>query len=107
MNAARFIADWESSFWESLSLLVLLTGAGTWAGSIDGRTTTTTIWDTLFPLGNSFNVENRENWRPVPRNLLALEADPKAAASDHGYYGRDDAFQGDPVVENDLQTQGS
>ncbi len=58
------------------------------------------LWDTSAPLSSSPNVEDRSGWRIVPNDLLTLETDPPKASSDPGYYGREYAFKGDAVVEN-------
>ncbi|MCB1094857.1 MAG: hypothetical protein KDN22_04680 [Verrucomicrobiae bacterium] len=49
-------------------------------------------------------INNRTNWKLVPSDLLALEADPLKARSDPAYYGRKFVFAGDAVVENDKLT---
>ena len=59
------------------------------------------IWDTAAPLGDEVDVTTRANWKLVPCNLLSLESDPGAAASDPGYYGCEYSFQADTVVENE------
>ena len=64
------------------------------------NTPQTLIWDTRSPLGDAVDVQAKANWRLVPSNLLTFEADPNAASSDPGYYGREYAFEGDAVVEN-------
>ncbi len=58
------------------------------------------LWDTLSPLPGNGDAEDRTGWKVVPRDLLSLEADPRAASSDPGYYGREYLFKGDAVVEN-------
>jgi hypothetical protein len=58
------------------------------------------LWDTSTPGATVFNVEDRNNWKPVPSDLLTLEANPPKASSDPGYYGREYSFKGDAVVEN-------
>ena len=63
-----------------------------------------TLWDTGAPLGDAADLANRATWKPVPPNLLLLEADPLKSSSDPGYYGREYAFQGDAVVENGFLT---
>ncbi len=63
--------------------------------------TCTRIWDTGQPLGDKVDVTNRAGWKRVPCNLLSLESDPAAAASDPGYYGCEYSFQADAVVENE------
>ncbi|MGB2866236.1 MAG: hypothetical protein WBC05_23090, partial [Sedimentisphaerales bacterium] len=56
------------------------------------------------PFGDMIDLQNRTSWKPVPTDLLTLERDPAAAASDPGYYGREYAFNGDAVVENEHLT---
>ena len=58
------------------------------------------LWDTLSPLSGSLDAQDRTGWKVVPSDLLSLEADPRAASSDPGYYGREYLFKGDAVVEN-------
>ncbi len=58
------------------------------------------LWDTLSPLSGQSNVGERSGWKRVPSDLLLLEADPPKASSDPGYYGREYAFKGDAVVQN-------
>src|SRR5687767_11900123 len=58
------------------------------------------LWDTSSPFSDTLNVEDRTGWKPVPSDLLTLEADPPKASSDPGYYGREYTFKGDAVVEN-------
>jgi hypothetical protein len=58
-----------------------------------------TLWDTRTA-PSSAAPGDRAGWKPVPSELLALEANPAKAASDPGYYGREYTFKGDPVVEN-------
>ena len=60
----------------------------------------TLVWDTKLPLGDKVDLRDRTSWKVVPTNLLTLEADPPAAISDPGYYGREYEFRGDAVVEN-------
>ncbi|MBN2136583.1 MAG: hypothetical protein JW720_02135 [Sedimentisphaerales bacterium] len=60
----------------------------------------TKVWDTQSPLEDEADLPDRTNWKIVPSNLLSLEADPAAAVSDPGYYGREYSFKGDAVVEN-------
>jgi hypothetical protein len=59
------------------------------------------LWDTATPLAMPLNVDERSSWKHVPGDLLSLEADPRTASSDPGYYGREYAFKGDAVVENE------
>ena len=63
------------------------------------------IWDTLSPFMNTVDLGDRSNWKPVPSDLLRLELDSHPAAfSDPGYYGREYAFKGDVIVENEHLT---
>jgi hypothetical protein len=62
------------------------------------------VWDTLSPFVNAVDIRDRNSWRPVPTDLLTLEADPSVAFSDPGYYGREYSFTGDAVVENERLT---
>lgn len=62
--------------------------------------TNVVIWDMSSPFADTFNVANRAGWMPVPRDIVALEADPPKASSDPGYYGREYSFKGDAVVES-------
>ncbi|HLB74082.1 MAG TPA: hypothetical protein VJJ98_08695 [Sedimentisphaerales bacterium] len=64
----------------------------------------TRIWDTQSPFPDQVDLRNRANWTIVPSDLLTQEADPSAAASDPGYYGREYSFKGDAVVENEYLT---
>ena len=58
------------------------------------------VWDTGSRLADLGDVEKRADWKVVPSELFALEAEPAKAASDPGYYGREYSFKGDAVVEN-------
>jgi hypothetical protein len=60
------------------------------------------LWDTSEPANGS--VDDRSTWKPVPRDLLALEAKPATARSDPGYYGREYVFKGDAVVDTPTLT---
>ncbi len=62
------------------------------------------IWDTQSPFADTVDIRDRTNWRPVPADLLTLEANPSAASSDPGYYGREYSFNGDAIVENEHLT---
>src|ERR1051325_3418234 len=58
------------------------------------------VWDTGSRFADTIDAENRAGWKAVPSELFAFEAEPAKAASDPGYYGREYAFKGDAVVEN-------
>ena len=47
----------------------------------------TKILDTSKPLDDKIDFVSRTAWKLVPCNLLSLESNPAAAASDPGYYG--------------------
>jgi hypothetical protein len=70
----------------------------------EGTNARVTVWDTGSPLSGTAGLRNRAGWKTVPPDLLTLEADPPKASSDPGYYGREYAFAGDAVVENDFVT---
>jgi hypothetical protein len=81
-------------------VLSLLTGIGITAAQSGQETAPIRIWDTSSRFADAVDIHNRSNWKLVPADLLTLEADPAAASSDPGYYGREYAFEGDAVVEN-------
>src|SRR5438105_3359237 len=58
------------------------------------------LWDTSSGVSDPSQTEARSGWKAVPTDLLTLEANPPKASSDPGYYGREYAFNGDAVVEN-------
>ena len=62
------------------------------------------LWDTGVPLVQAADAQTRTQWKAVPSDIVALEADPQKAASDPGYYGREYSFHGDAVVENPTVT---
>src|SRR5882724_8610980 len=90
----------ESVLW-SMALLVPFAIIGGLPGIQRAQAATNVvIWDTSSPFADTFNVANRAGWIPVPRDIVAMEADPPKASSDPGYYGREYSFKGDAVVEN-------
>jgi len=62
------------------------------------------LWDTQSPFVKKNDVRDRTGWKIVPTDLLMLEADPAAAASDPSYWGREYSFEGDAVAENEHLT---
>ena len=58
------------------------------------------LWDTGKPIVGSFPARPVPEWKPIPADLLELEANPQKAQSDPGYYGREYTVQGDIVLEN-------
>ena len=74
------------------------------SASGDGTSAKVVLWDTGSPLSGTVDIRNRTGWKAVPPDLLTLEADPAKASSDPGYYGREYAFTGDAIIENDHVT---
>ena len=69
----------------STALIILLVmGMNTHAAGGDEKTSSTVIWDTTSPFGDSVDLQNRTSWKIVPTNPFMLERDPAAAASDPG-----------------------
>ena len=62
------------------------------------------IWDTGARLSDTADGISRTDWKAVPSELFAFEAEPLKAASDPGYYGQEYSFKGDAVVENQSLT---
>jgi len=85
-------------------ILLLVTSAGVSMAQRKDGTANIVIWDTLSPFVNTVDLGDRSSWKPVPSDLLTLELDPSAAFSDPGYYGREYAFKGDVIVENEHLT---
>ncbi len=81
-------------------LVVWLTAAGLSVLPRGEAAPNVVLWDTARPLADAPKLEDRADWKPVPNDLLTLEADPPKARSDPGYYGREYSFKGDAVVEN-------
>ena len=104
MKSGRGTGSHELLLCKIALILLLVSSTGISATGSNGKTTNTLIWDTISPFGDAIDLQNRTNWKPVPTNLLAVERDPVAAASDPGYYGREYAFSGDAVVENEHLT---
>ena len=111
MKSDRVTGNYGLSLWKTVLIVLLITGTGILAAGGDGKTANTLIWDTMSPLGDTVpfdsaqgEEQNRTSWKLVPTDLLTLERDPVAASSDPGYYGREYAFNGDSVVENERLT---
>jgi len=120
MKSDRGIGNYGLFLQKTVLIVLLITGTGILAADIEGKTVNTLIWDTMSPLGDTVpfdsaqgeedgvlhaerrrGMQNRTSWKPVPTDLLTLERDPVTASSDPGYYGREYAFSGDAVVENE------
>jgi len=104
MKSNRGIGTYGLFFWKTALIVLLVTGTGIPAAGIEGKTPNTLIWDTMSPFDDTVDLQNKTSWQLVPTDLLTLERDPAAASSDPGYYGREYAFNGDAVVENELLT---
>lgn len=65
-----------------------------------GQAVATTLWDTAAPLAEAGLPQSRTGWMAVPTELFVFEVSPGKAVSDPGYWGREYAFKGDVVVEN-------
>jgi hypothetical protein len=104
MKSEREIGKYGLFLCSTAFILLLVIGMNNCAAGGDEKISTTVIWDTTSPFGDSVDLQNRTSWKIVPTNLFTLERDPVAAASDPGYYGREYAFGGDAVVENEHLT---
>jgi hypothetical protein len=104
MKSEREIGRYGLFLCSTAFILLLVIGMSGRAAGSDEKISTTVIWDTTSPLGDSVDLQNRTSWKIVPTDLFTLERDPTAAASDPGYYGREYAFDGDAVVENEHLT---
>jgi hypothetical protein len=101
MKSEREIGRYGLFLCSTALIILLVMGMSTLAAGGDEKISTTAIWDTTSPFGDSVDLQNRTSWKIVPANPFMLERDPEAAASDPGYYGREYAFGGDAVVENE------
>jgi len=90
--------------WSKEWSILLIVGVVTLSAWGDGRNANVVLWDTGSPISGAVGIQDRTGWKMVPLDLLTLEADPAKASSDPGYYGREYAFSGDAVVENDHVT---
>ena len=101
MKPNRIIISSGLSLWKTALILLLLTSMGIPANDSEGQTPNTLIWDTMSTFIDTVDLRDRTSWKPVPTDLLKLESNPFIAFSDPGYYGREYAFNGDAVVENE------
>ena len=100
MKSGRSISSYGRSLLRTSLIVLLATSAGVSTVRGGEGTANTIIRDTVSPFTGTVDLRDRSNWKVVPTNLLTLEADPPAAISDPGYYGREYEFRGDAVVEN-------
>ncbi|MFO1497401.1 MAG: hypothetical protein U1G07_03220 [Verrucomicrobiota bacterium] len=101
MNAAHIRTPRQSLSSRSAWPVVLATLFSLASAELAKAATTVTLWDAGRLLDQAIDGMDRTGWRTVPAETLALETDPLKAASDPGYYGREYAFGGDAVVENE------
>jgi hypothetical protein len=104
MKSDRGIGSYGLFLWKTALIVLIITGTGILAAGRDAKTVNTLIWDTISPLGDTDDLQDRTSWKLVPTDLLTLELNPATASSDPGYYGRQYAFNGDTVVENEHLT---
>ena len=74
--------DCRNSQLKAILILALVVAPYTCAIRGAELSTCTTIWDTGQPLGDKVDVTSRAGWKLVPSDLLSLESNPAAAASD-------------------------
>ncbi|HEC60924.1 MAG TPA: hypothetical protein ENI27_01565 [bacterium] len=91
------------SLWKTASILLLAMGSEILTAQKE-EAANVRLWDTQSPFVNEIDLRDRAGWKIVPTDLLMLEADPAAAASDPSYWGREYSFKGDAVVENEHLT---
>ena len=104
MKPNRIIRSSGLPLWEAALILLLLTSMVIPTAGSEGKTPNMLIWDTMSPFGDTVDLRDRTSWKPVPSDLLTLESNPFIAFSDPGYYGREYAFNGDAVIENEQLT---
>ena len=90
----------EALSWSRAVLFLLATAAGLHAIPRRAEAANVVIWDTASPFADTLDLADKSGWKPVPADLLTLEAAPPKASSDPGFYGREYSFKGDAVVEN-------
>jgi len=90
----------KSPLQKAALLVVLATAAGPPAIQRTEAGANVVVWDTVAHFAETAEIADKTGWKPVPTDLLTLEADPPKAASDPGYYGREYSFTGDAVIEN-------
>ena len=100
MKSDQNVRKIESLLQKTALLVLLATAAGLPAIQRTEAAANVVVWDTGAHFADAVDVADKTGWKPVPADLLTLEADPPKAASDPGYYGREYSFTGDAVVEN-------
>jgi hypothetical protein len=104
MKPNRIIISSGLPLWKTAMALLLLMSIEISATGNEGQTPNKLIWDTTSPFTDTIDLQDKTNWKLVPSDLLKLESNPFIAFSDPGYYGREYAFNGDAVVENEHLT---
>ncbi len=100
MRSYRGVRNGGSLLQKAAWLVLLAAAAGLFAAQRAEAATNVVVWDTFSSFADTVEVSDRRGWKPVPSDLLTLEADPPKASSDPGYYGQEYSFKGDAVVEN-------
>ncbi|MHC4677793.1 MAG: hypothetical protein ACYTEK_03765 [Planctomycetota bacterium] len=100
MKFSQSTSSYRLISWRAMPLLLLITVLLISTAHSNDSSAHTLIWDTASPFADAVDLQDRANWKPVPPDLLMLEADPAAASSDPGYHGREYEFEGDAVIEN-------
>ncbi|MHC4325195.1 MAG: hypothetical protein ACYSUX_13105 [Planctomycetota bacterium] len=104
MKPPRVIGSYRLFLWKTALIVLLVSSTAVSSAGVEGKTANTLIWDTTSPFGDTVDLQNRKSWKSVPADLLALESNPFTAFSDPAHYGREYAFNGDAVVENEHLT---
>lgn len=104
MKSGRGVSICGLPWWKTALVLLLVTSPGLSTARTTEKTANVLILDTQSPFVNKVDLQDRADWKVVPTDLLSLELDPLTAFSDPGYYGREYAFKGDAVVENEHLT---
>lgn len=101
MNLKPIISSRTPASPGGLALALVLAGVFALGAALPaGHAASVTLWDTGTPLADAKPPTSRTGWIAVPTELFAFEAAPAKAVSDPGYWGREHAFKGDAVVEN-------
>ena len=101
MKPDRVIRSSGLPLWKTALIVLLVAGTVIPATGSEGKIANVLIWDTMSPFTDTVDLRDRTGWKPIPTDLLALESNPFTAFSDPSYYGREYAFNGDAIVENE------
>src|SRR5204862_5201493 len=97
MKSYQIVRKIKSPLQKAALLVLLSTATGPPAIPRTEAAANVVVWDTVAHFAETAEVAAKTGWKPVPTDLLTLEADPPKAASDPGYYGRQYSFTGDAV----------